>query len=320
MTTNTVDERVNEYHSLDGECSRLFDEGNAQEMQISFDEQQFFFSSSRCQQLSPKRTMSMCLFGVKLLYKCNHLTEYNELVAKIQGSGTEHSHADRVAELDTMLTAKCLVNRHILNGQAIEEGSFDSCKARAEGEAQVLEINLKASTVSGFAGNLTGCTMGEVTFSGQSWNIPVHPQAKSSEFELLEDYTVAVNLHDRANALPQCAGFDWDYERSVGQCGTASQCGTRNRLFIGTGGTNSNGGGGGFGGGFGGWGFVRPSDYDDVDEQHAELLCGPKCYPRWDCAGFAWKDNKCFYKRNVQCGHANDEGTCFTKRSRVPRR
>jgi len=313
MTRTLVAEKVDIWRGLAGECDRLTSLGIDQEHDTAEKEQAFFFQHGTCMQLNPRRQVAQCLYGVKLLYKCVHFEDYAALVAKIEGTGTEHSNSDRLKELQTMLTAECLIDRHVLGEQDYVEGSLDSCRTKAEQNAEVIPVDTKASVVNSLT-HIATCAMGAATFSGQSWNLPDHPNPTSSEYELIEDYSVAVNLEDPVNGLPQCAGHDWDYTKTEGQCGSSPECGTRNRLFIGTGGSNS---ASAPPSPFGSFNFFNPSDYDEVDFAHAEVFCGPKCWSNWQCAGFSWEDGKCFYRKNIQCGASSQEGTCFAKRSSV---
>jgi len=100
-----------------------------------------------CLGLHGTRALDMCTFGSTLQSKCLEFDEHKAQVADIDGTGTEFSTPDRVAEWTTTSKVKCLL-RKIIAGEAINDEASAECDEAVNYDVDVGVIDKHAERLA----------------------------------------------------------------------------------------------------------------------------------------------------------------------------
>jgi len=154
-----------------------------------------------CLQKHEARQVSLCLFGAELQLKCSAAGAHTDLMAKVNGAGSEYSEADRHEEWDTVSVTKCMLHVVIAGGDL--DSSLSTCEAEVNYERDVSALDQRESEFDDLmTPEKFTCSESTITFGGQTWVITNGGEA-SSDYNV-EDYHPAVNVEEGSVAFDFC--------------------------------------------------------------------------------------------------------------------
>jgi len=158
---------------------------------------------AECMRKHEDRQVSMCLFGADLQLKCSAVREHEELLGKIDGTGTRHSEVDRREEWETVSLTKCMLEA-VIAGSDIDTTSLTACEADVNYERDVGRLDRREIKFNELtSAEKFTCSESTITFLGQTWEI-TNDGKTSSDYKLIEDYHPDVSLAEGSLPFAFC--------------------------------------------------------------------------------------------------------------------
>lgn len=135
-----------------------------------------------CQQQHEQRHLDLCSFATAFERKCETVSKYTDLIAKVESVGNEHSEEDREAEWKTTEVTKCMLNK-VIAGVDLNGAAADACESTVNYAGSVGQFDKKESKFATLTSEakLT-CREMTITFYGQTWNLPAGSTPASTEY------------------------------------------------------------------------------------------------------------------------------------------
>jgi len=135
-----------------------------------------------CQQQHEQRHLDLCSFASAFERKCETVSTYTDLIAKVESVGNEHSEKDREAEWKTTEVTKCMLKK-VIDGVDLDGTAADACESTVNYVGSVGQFDKKEAQFATLTSEakLT-CREMTITFYGKTWNLPVSESPASSEY------------------------------------------------------------------------------------------------------------------------------------------
>jgi len=160
-----------------------------------------------CHSQRVTRETQICTFGTFLQEKCVALSNYNDIIASVDGRGSEFSHLDRVEEWRVSQLVECLVGK-LVSGADVNEADLASCESAVDFDKDVGVLDKKAGLIAQFSTTF-GCSAPteEISFVGGNWEVPQPAGGHippSQGYKFNPEFKVEANLKEGSDAFSFC--------------------------------------------------------------------------------------------------------------------
>jgi len=198
---------VSKYVEAKGQCIAATQAYNAQVAHVGQVHREWAARRKTCNSKRVTRETQMCTFGTFLQEKCVALSNYKNIIASIDGKGSEFSHPDRLAEWRVSQLVKCLVGKFV-GGADIVEADLTSCEAAVNFDEDVGVLDKQAEQIARLSATF-GCSADSemITFEGGTWEVP-KPAGRnmppSQGYRFTPEFTIKASLGYGTEPFPFC--------------------------------------------------------------------------------------------------------------------
>jgi len=199
-------EAVSKYVEAKAQCQAATQAYNSQVAHVAEVHRQWASQRKLCHGKRVTRDTQICTFGTFLQEKCVALSNYKNIIASIDGQGSEFSHPDRVAEWRVSQLVKCLVGK-FASGADIVDADLASCEKAVDFDGDVGVLDKMAEQIARYSKTF-GCDADSevISFVGGNWEVPqsggnVPP---SQEYKFNPEFKLQASLGFGTDPFPFC--------------------------------------------------------------------------------------------------------------------
>jgi len=198
---------VSKYVEAKSQCQAATQAYNAQVAHVGEVHRQWASQRKTCHGKRVTRETQICTFGTFLQEKCVALSNYKNIIASIDGTGSEFSHPDRVAEWRVSQLVKCLVGKFASGAEIVEE-DLSSCEKAVNFDNDVGVLDKKADQIAQYSATF-GCNADSevISFAGGTWEVPQGTGGNippSQGYKFNPEFKVQASLGFGTDPFPFC--------------------------------------------------------------------------------------------------------------------
>jgi len=198
---------VSKYVEAKGQCIAATQAYDSQVAHVGEVHRQWAARRKTCNAKRVTRETQICTFGTFLQEKCVALSNYKNIIASIEGKGSEFSHPDRVAEWRVSQLVKCLVGK-FASGAEIVEADLTSCEEALDFDKDVGVLDKQAGQIAKFSATFgCGADSEVISFVGGTWEVPQPSGGNvppSQGYKFNPEYKVQASLGFGTEPFPFC--------------------------------------------------------------------------------------------------------------------
>jgi len=198
---------VSKYVEAKGQCIAATQAYNSQVAHVGDVHRQWAARRKTCNSKRVTRETQICTFGTFLQEKCVALSNYKNIIASINGTGSEFSHPDRVAEWRVSQLVKCLVGR-FASGADIVEADLKACESAVNFDKDVGVLDMQAEQIARFSETFgCGADSEVISFEGGTWEVPQPSGGNvppSQGYKFNSEYKIQASLGFGTEPFPFC--------------------------------------------------------------------------------------------------------------------
>merc|ERR1719323_1770679 len=198
---------VSKYVEAKGQCQAATQAYNSQVAHVGEVHREWAAQRKACHGKRVTRETQICTFGTFLQEKCVALSNYKNIIASIDGTGSEFSHPDRVAEWRVSQLVKCLVGKFASGADIVEE-DLSSCEKAVNFDNDVGVLDKKADQIAQYSATF-GCNAESevISFAGGTWEVPQGTGGNippSQGYKFNPEFKVQASLGFGTDPFPFC--------------------------------------------------------------------------------------------------------------------
>jgi len=198
---------VSKYVEAKGQCQSATQAYDSQVAHVGEVHRAWAAQRKTCNSKRVTRETQICTFGTFLQEKCVALSNYKNIIASVDGQGSEFSHPDRVAEWRVSQLVKCLVGK-LVSGADVNEADLASCESAVDFDNDVGVLDKKAELIAQFSTTF-GCSADSevISFVGGTWQVPQPAGGNippSQEYKFNPEFKVQASLVFGTEPFPFC--------------------------------------------------------------------------------------------------------------------
>jgi len=198
---------VSKYVEAKGQCIAATQAYDSQVAHVGEVHRAWAARRKTCNSKRVTRETQICTFGTFLQEKCVALSNYKNIIASIEGKGSEFSHPDRVAEWRVSQLVKCLVGK-FASGAEIVEADLTSCEEALDFDKDVGVLDKQAGQIAKFSATFgCGADSEVISFVGGTWEVPQPSGGNvppSQGYKFNPEYKVQASLGFGTEPFPFC--------------------------------------------------------------------------------------------------------------------
>jgi len=198
---------VSKYVEAKRQCIAATQAYNAQVAHVGQVHREWAARRKTCNAKRVTRETQICTFGTFLQEKCVALSNYKNIIASIDGTGSEFSHPDRVAEWRVSQLVKCLVGKFV-SGADIVQADLDACESAVNFDKDVGVLDKQAGQIERFSATYgCGADSEVISFEGGTWDVPQPSGGNvppSQGYKFNPEYKVQASLGFGTEPFPFC--------------------------------------------------------------------------------------------------------------------
>merc|ERR1719414_573710 len=198
---------VSKYVEAKGQCRAATQAYDSQVAHVGEVHREWAAKRKTCHSKRVTRETQICTFGTFLQEKCVHFSNYKNIIASVDGKGSEFSHPDRVAEWKVTQLVKCLVGK-LTSGAEMVEADLASCESAVDFDKDVGVLDKKAEQMALYSSTF-GCRADSevISFLGGVWEVPQPTGGQippSQEYKFNPEFKVEASLVFGTEPFPFC--------------------------------------------------------------------------------------------------------------------
>merc|ERR1719367_2015077 len=202
-----AEQAVSKYVEAKGQCIAATQAYDSQVAHVGEVHRAWAAKRKTCHSKRVTRDTQICTFGTFFQEKCVHFSNYKNIIASVDGKGSEFSHPDRVAEWKVTQLVKCLVGK-LTSGAEMVEADLASCESAVDFDTDVGVLDKKAEQMAGYSATF-GCSADSevISFLGGTWEVPQPTGGNippSQEYKFNPEFKVQASLAFGTEPFPFC--------------------------------------------------------------------------------------------------------------------